>query len=174
MGWSPVTIVRFTLFSIGIVLLGVAELRPPLGWVPILDGTNLLFHEAGHPLFGIFGEAPGLYGGTLGQLVFPLVVSINFWRQRASMSLAIGCVWFFQNFFNIARYAADARVQILPLVGGGSRDWWNIFTRWGVLEHDVTIALMITAIGVLGIALTWVWLGWRLVQGFSTAESSDV
>lgn len=161
MNWSPVTLPRFTAFSLSILAIVGLELRPPLGWVPLLDGANLLFHEAGHLFFGVLGETAGLYGGTLGQLVFPLAVSIGFWRQRAAISLAFGCLWFFENFFNIARYAADARTQELPLVGGGEHDWWNIVSRWGVLEHDVAIAITIAGVGLTGILATWAWAGWR-------------
>ena len=161
MHWSPVTRTHLIAFSIAVVAIGVLAVSPPLGWVPLLDGANLLFHEAGHPLFGLFGEAMGLYGGTLGQLVFPLVVAIEFWRRRQTMSFAAACLWFFENFFNIARYAADARAQVIPLVGSGDHDWWHIFTRWGVLEHDLAIGSGIAAMGVLGIVATWAWVGWQ-------------
>ena len=165
MEWSPVTRTRFIAFSAAIVVIGVAEVLPPLGWMPLLDGANLLFHEAGHPIFGMFGEAMGLYGGTIGQLVFPLVVAFEFWRRRETMSFAVGCLWFFENFFNIARYAADARAQAIPLVGGGDHDWWNIFSRWDVLENDVIIGIIIATIGVVGIIATWAWVGWQWFRG---------
>ena len=165
MKWSPVTRTHFICFSVGVAAIFTAELLPPLGWVPILDGANLLFHEAGHPFFGLFGNTMGLYGGTLGQLIFPLVISIEFWRRGATLSLAVGSLWFFENFFNIARYAADARAQVLPLVGGGSHDWFNIFLRWGVLQHDVTIARAIATIGGAGIIATWLWVGWNWIYG---------
>ena len=170
--WSSVTSMHFIAFSAAIVVLAIAEVLPPLGWMPILDGANLLFHEAGHPIFGIFGETMGLYGGTIGQLVFPLVVAIHFWRCRATMSFAVGCLWFFENFFNIARYAADARAQEIPLVGRGDHDWWNILSRWGVLEHDVTIGIIIATIGGVGIVATWGWVGWRWFRGDAALASS--
>lgn len=106
----------------------------------------------------------GLYGGTIGQFVFPLIIAIEFWRRRASMSYAVGCLWFFQNFFNIARYAADARAQVLPLVGSGDHDWGNIFSRWGVLEHDVTIAAVIAGLGLAGVLSTWGWVTWHWLR----------
>jgi len=168
MKWAEVTTPRFVAFTIAIVVLGIVEVMPPLGWCPILDSANLMFHEAGHPIFGLLGEAAGLYGGTIGQLVFPLVISVEFFRRRATMSLAVGSLWFFQNFFNIARYAADARAQVIPLVGSGDHDWWNIFVRWGVLEHDVTIGITIAVTGGLGIMATWLWTGWLWFKGQNT------
>ncbi|MBN1672885.1 MAG: hypothetical protein JXR37_17705 [Kiritimatiellae bacterium] len=164
MDWTPVTRTRFIVFSAAVAALGVAELLPPRGWVPLLDGANLLFHEAGHPVFGLFGKTMALYGGTLGQLVFPLVVAVEFWRRRATLSFAVGSVWFFQNFFNIARYAADARAQRIPLVGGGEHDWWHILLRWRALKHDVTVGTVIAGIGVLGISAIWAWVAWRWLR----------
>lgn len=164
MKWTPVTKTGFMVFSVAVVLIGVAEASPPVGWFPILDGANLLFHEVGHPFFGMFGRTMGLYGGTIAQLVFPLVVAVEFWRRGATMSFAVGSLWFFQNFFNIARYAADARAQVIPLVGGGEHDWWNILSRWGALKHDVTIGIIIASIGLSGIVLTWAWVLWRWLR----------
>lgn len=172
MEWTPVTWLRFVAFTAAVVLLGYAEMRPPIGWVPWLDGANLMFHEAGHPIFGLFGQTMGLYGGTIGQLVLPLVAVIEFWRKRATMSFAVACLWFFQNFFNIARYVADARAQVLPLVGGGEHDWWHILSRWDALKYDVTIALIITSIGIAGIVAIWFWLALRLFfKNHEAAES---
>jgi len=37
-----------------------------------IHGVNLVFHEFGHPFFGLFGEVIGILGGTLGQLMIIL------------------------------------------------------------------------------------------------------
>ncbi len=123
-----------------------------------LDHVNLVFHEAGHPLFGLFGETVGLYGGTLGQLAIPFLVWLAFWRQRDTLGCAVAGIWFFENVLNIARYMADARSQILPLVGGGEHDWERIFSRWGVLASDAVIARRVSILGWAGMLLTCAWL----------------
>ena len=41
-------------------------------FVPIVDHANLAFHEAGHLLVGLVSDRLSVYGGTFGQLVFPL------------------------------------------------------------------------------------------------------
>ena len=61
---------------------------------------------------------------------------------------------------NIARYAADARSQILPLVGGGDHDWSNIFLRWGMLESDTAVASVFSSIAWIGIMGTWLVFAW--------------
>jgi hypothetical protein len=132
------------------------------GWVFPLDNANLAFHEFGHPFFGAFSERLRVYGGTLGQLVFPLVTCVAFWVRREAGSCAACAIWFFENLFNIARYMADARAHQLPLVGGLDpelyHDWTEIFVRWGQLRHDTAIAGFTGFIGWIGILGTVVWL----------------
>jgi hypothetical protein len=134
-------------------------------WVYILDSANLVFHEAGHPFFGLLlGERITVYGGTLGQLVFPIVATISFWWRREALSFALCAAWLFENFWNIARYMADARVQMLPLVGTGEHDWTEIFSRWHVLQRDTGIAGFVSLLGWIGLCLAWGWLAWRWTQ----------
>lgn len=132
------------------------------GWVPVLDGANLAFHEAGHPIVGmLLGSRITVYGGTLAQLAFPLAVIGSFWARRETVSCAIGVLWFFENCWNIARYMADARAQVLPLVGGGEHDWTEILTRWGVLHFDTILAGFVRFAAWIGMLATLGWLVWR-------------
>jgi len=133
------------------------------GWVPILDSANLALHEAGHPLVGIFSQRAAVYGGTLFQLAFPLAMTWHFHRESNTIGAAASLVWLGENLFNVARYMADARIQELPLVGGGDHDWTEIFSRWGVLHLDGRIAGATRGIGILlmlGVAI-WLYRCWR-------------
>lgn len=156
--WSLVTTHKFIAFSMAMTLFIVLLLTDNDGFVPILDHINLTFHEAGHGIFGLMGSTLGLYGGTLGQLLVPFLIAISFWKKGALFSYALVSVWFFENFLNIARYTADARAQILPLVGGGDHDWTNILTRWGILQYDTALAGFFTVIAWIGILAVWVWI----------------
>ena len=138
--WEPVTRTKLAYFAFGLGLFMILLLRSEPGFVFVLDHANLLFHEAGHPIVGLFSARLEPYGGTLGQLVFPFVVAVNCWRTGQSFGLAAAGIWFFENWFNIARYMADARRLELPLVGGGDHDWNTIFARWGLLQQDTRIA----------------------------------
>jgi hypothetical protein len=134
-------------------------------WVHVLDSANLAFHEAGHPLFGLlFGADFAVYGGTLGQLVFPAVVAGSFWWRRQTLSFALALAWLLENFWNIARYMADARARELPLVGAGEHDWTEIFSRWNALQSDTRIAAFVTVTAWLGMLAAWAWLTWRWRQ----------
>lgn len=65
------------------------------GFLFMLDHANLVFHEAGHVIFGILGSTLGLYGGTLGQLVIPAIIGTAFWAQRETVGCAVVGLWFF-------------------------------------------------------------------------------
>ena len=131
------------------------------GFVFALDHANLLFHEAGHPFVGLFSQRLETYGGTMGQLVFPVVLAVSFWRKRQAPAFAAAVVWFCENLLNIARYMADARALELPLLGGGDHDWNTIFSRWGLLAHDTQIADAIKVAAWAGIAAACLWVVWR-------------
>ncbi len=161
--WKTVTTGQMAVVSVGSVVL-FYSLKTEGFIAIILDSANLMFHEAGHPIFGLLGSTMELYGGTLGQLVFPAVTVITFWTRREAIGCMVGSVWAFENFLNIARYMADARAQVLPLVGGGEHDWANIFTRWGVLPHDTAIAQAVQTVGWLGMIGAWGWLIWRWLR----------
>ncbi len=159
--WAPVSDAEGIVATAAAAALVLAVLVAPAGWVPVLDPANTLFHEAGHVIYGIFGETLALYGGTLGQLTFPVITLGSFWRRRQPGAVAVAILWFCENLFNIARYMADARAQELPLIGGGEHDWFHILQRWGALASDHRLARITRGLGWCGTALALAWLGWR-------------
>ncbi len=162
--WMPVTAARLIGFAIGVGLFLFLIFRSEPGFVFGLDHANLLFHEAGHFFFGRLGPLFEPYGGTLGQLAFPCVLAVTFWRTRHTFGVAAAGIWFFENWFNIARYVADARALALPLVGGGNHDWNTILLRWNLLQYDTSIAAAVRLIGWAGIAASCAWVVWRAWQ----------
>jgi p-aminobenzoyl-glutamate transporter AbgT len=67
--WEPVTRARLIGFAVGFGVFLFFVLRSEPGFVFLLDHANLLFHEAGHPVVGLFSSRLETYGGTIGQLV---------------------------------------------------------------------------------------------------------
>jgi len=162
--WQRVTGWQLTGFGLGLAaFLGLIGVSTP-GFIFGLDHANLLFHEAGHPIVGLVSTRLEPYGGTLGQLAFPVAVAVSFWRKRSAPAFAAGVIWFFENGLNIARYMADARAMELPLVGGGDHDWNTIFSRWHLLPHDVSIAGGVRVVAWAGILLAVAWVVWRWWQ----------
>jgi hypothetical protein len=55
-----------------------------------IHGPNLIFHEAGHVIFSPFGEFIMILGGSLGQILMPLIVAWVFvYRELQPYSGAI-------------------------------------------------------------------------------------
>lgn len=159
--WHPIRRATGITACVGIGLLALWMATADQGWLMILDGTNLVFHEAGHLVFGLLGGTMGLYGGTLGQLVFPAVVAGAGGFRRHPVTLAVGAAWLGQNLNNIARYADDARAQELPLVGGGEHDWTTILSRWNALSSDHKVATLFRSAGYAVVLGAAAWLAWR-------------
>jgi hypothetical protein len=159
--WEPVRKAGLIGFMAGLALFLLLLLRSDPGFIFLLDHANLLFHEAGHPVIGLFSERLEPYGGTIGQLVFPCVLAVSFWRERQVFGAAAAVIWFFENWLNIACYMADARALQLPLVGGGDHDWNTILNRWNLLQFDTRIAATLKIIAWLGIASACAWVIWR-------------
>jgi hypothetical protein len=125
-----------------------------------IHGADLVFHEAGHPLFGLFGwRFLTILGGTLMQLAPPVAAAVAFWRRRQPASLAVVVAWLGVNLVHVGEYAADAQARALPLLGADAsgHDWWNMLRALGLLEQCHAIG---GAIGGLGWALQVVAPGW--------------
>ncbi len=164
--WQPLGLpAAGTLLGLFAVVV-LVEARSAERWVPLLDEVNLIFHESGHPIFGLLGwETLAILGGTLMQLLVPLLVAGSFVLKRQPAGFAFGLFWAAQNLLNIARYMADARAGLLPLVGGGEHDWTELFGRWGCLPRDTAIAGAVAFLGWAGMAAAALWLGWRGWRG---------
>lgn len=158
--WQNLTRTKLIAFGVGVGLFFLLVSCSEPGFLILLDHANLLFHEAGHVLIGCSSTQLEPYGGTIGQLVFPCALAVSFWRKGQALSLAAACIWFFENWLNIARYMADARKLELPLVGGGDHDWNTIFQRWDVLQYDAQIAGSVRLLAFMGIAAACVWVFW--------------
>jgi len=160
--WEPVP--RWALASwltfYGLFLL--YALRNRSGFL-LIDYVNLPVHEGGHLLFGWFGQTLGVLGGTLLQLLVPAALTVYFVSQRQPSGTAFCAFFFFENLLNISTYMADARAQQLALVTVGDgedaiHDWCFVFSKLGVLEHDVEIAHLVRAVACLGMLGTVGWL----------------
>jgi len=138
----------------------------------ILDYVNLLIHEGGHFFFSWFGNTIMILGGTLGELLVPLLCAFYFFWQRETAGFAFCVFWFFENFPYIGAYMADARSASLPLVGSEESDWTILFTQWGLLAQDQKIGATMRALGYLGMLVTMGWLTSRLRQNAAPRHDS--
>lgn len=131
-----------------------------------IDYVNLPIHEGGHLLFGWLGQTIGVAGGTLLQLLAPATLALYFTCQRQRTGTAFCAFFFFENFLNISTYMADARARQLTLVTVGDgecaiHDWFFLFSKLGLLEHNTAIAHLVRILGWLGMIGTVLWLARR-------------
>jgi len=131
----------------------------------IVDYVNLIIHEGGHFFFSWFGNTIMILGGTIGELLVPLLCAIYFFCQRETTGFAFSTYWLFENFPYIGTYMADARSAALPLVGSEESDWTILFGQWGLLAEDQKIGTIMRTLGWLGMLATMIWVVNRVRHG---------
>ena len=129
---------------------------------------NLVFHEAGHLIFSPLGEFMTALGGSLMQVLIPVIAAIAFIRQQQAFGAAI-CVWWAgQNLVDLAPYIADARTLQLVLLGGRTgaevegHDWEFILTDLGWLHLDRPLGVWTYRAGIATMIAAVVTLLWTV------------
>jgi len=117
----------------------------------LIDNIDLVIHEAGHVFFGLFGKFIYTSGGTLMQIIIPSIIAWFFFRNNYRTGVQVGLLWLGQNFINISVYAADARAQKLPLLGGNKvyHDWQYLLNTLGILNLDTEVGYFFFGIAIL-------------------------
>src|SRR5262249_33435224 len=129
----------------------------------VLHLPDLVFHEAGHVVFGFFGRFMTVLGGSLFQVIFPLVFAIAFLRQKNPYAAAVRTWWAGQHLVDVAPDIADARALQLVLRGGRTgaevegHDWEFILTQLGWTHLDVTIGLWTYRAGIAVMIASMAW-----------------
>lgn len=188
--WKPVPkygVVTLTLFFAYLFFLlsrePLYQLYPPSNagnsmLLSMISRVNLVFHEAGHWIFGIFGNRTlAILGGSLNQVLVPFIVTASFWSRRDASGYAFGLVWMFINFLGVAIYMADARDPFLPLIGNldpyQSHDWLNLFNRWDLWTVDTQIAKTTFSMGWIGMIGTSLWYVWTGLTNLAKKNNID-
>lgn len=144
-----------TALWLGLTIWTIALLRTPL---PALGSSfihliNLVFHEAGHIIFAPLGGFMMTLGGSLLQVIVPLVCAWVFLFQQDDSFGASICLWWTgESLLDLSPYIDDARSLQLMLLGGPAaevegHDWEAILTALGWLHLDHTIARIVWTLG---------------------------
>jgi hypothetical protein len=133
------------------VLLVSAYLLLNRGTYMWIDNVDLVIHEAGHFFFIMFGRFIYTLGGTLMQIIIPLLIYSYFHKNGYRTGTQIALLWLGQNFINISVYAADARAKVLPLLGGKSvyHDWEYMLSEIGMLQYDIEAGYFFVGLAVI-------------------------
>ena len=107
-----------------------------------MDSIDLVIHEAGHIFFAFFGEFIRMAGGTLLQILLPAGLAVYFYINTYRFGHQLMLFWLGQSLLNVSVYAADARAQALPLLGGSrvTHDWHYMLSKTNLLAYDQFIA----------------------------------
>jgi hypothetical protein len=125
----------------------------------LIDGVNLVIHEAGHLFFRPLGEFMMIAGGSLFQVIVPAVFAGYFFFKGNQYASALVLFWLGESLLNVSVYAADSIVMQLPLLGGNDsiHDWNYMLDHLNLLRQTATIAFAIRALGTLTILFALVW-----------------
>jgi hypothetical protein len=171
--WKPVSTPAFVFLSALFLAHIIFFPKEPVlkDWAflsSFIHNVNLVFHEAGHVLFAVFGNRTlTILGGSLNQLLIPLIVLITFIYKRDTSGTGFALFWFFGNFLDVGIYMADSRYLKLPLIGGlgmEAHDWRNLFNHFDLWSVDQLLSHITFYSGWLGIIITAAWLfkKWRI------------
>lgn len=142
-----------------------------------IDYLNLAFHEAGHLFLSAGNQTLHIIGGTLGQLFFPVLISVIFYVKGQKFSSMIISFWFFENFYNIAQYVNDAADMELPLVGGFGgvpvHDWNYLLGKFGVMDRCHIYADRLYFLGKAGMSAAMLAAFIFLIMDFSKKEAAE-
>jgi hypothetical protein len=123
--------------------------------------VDLVFHEAGHVIFGFFGRFIAVLGGSLNQVLVPALCTGVFIARRQYASAAVTLFWTGQSLVDVAVYVADGRAMALPLLADGLiHDWNFILGHLGLLGAAESLGRLTFGLGALTMGAALVLLGW--------------
>lgn len=143
--------------------------------------VNLPFHEAGHVVFSPFGKFVTSLGGSLGQIIMPLIcLGVLLVRTRDTFGASVSLWWLGESFLDMAPYINDARALQLHLLGGntgssapyGFHDWQYILDESGLLNHDHLIAKLSFSVGTIFMIMSFIWGGVLLLKQYRNLQKT--
>ena len=180
---NPLILGARTLFFMVMVIWGLRFILSPLDSGYAMDSfwhlVNLPFHEAGHLIFRPFGRFMTSLGGSLSQLLIPLLcMAVFLLKTRDTFAAAFALWWFGENFMDLAPYINDARSLTMPLLGGntgrtspyGFHDWEFILKESGLAHHDHALAFFAYRLGTVLIIFALVWGGYILYKQYKSLK----
>jgi hypothetical protein len=139
--------------------------------------VNLVFHEAGHVLFGVLPRFFMVLGGSALQVLVPLACLVAFWRHGDRFGAGVAVWWAGQNLVDLAPYINDARALQLVLLGGRTgaevegHDWEYLLRVLRLMTWDHALARLAHAAGILIMTAALVWAARELRRQYRDAQT---
>lgn len=158
------------------IMIAARGLAPSSGGVlAFVHLVDLVFHEAGHVIFGFFGRFLGVLGGSLNQVLIPAVCTGYFLRHRQMGAAAITLFWTGESITDVAIYVADGRDMALPLLAEGLVHDWNwILSELSLRNQAPALGRVVFAAGLAVLAASLVLLAADLRRVLAAAASEGV
>lgn len=152
----------------GVALIGADHRSGEIG-ASFLHGPLLVFHEAGHVIFALFGQWMAVLGGTLMQLLMPAVMMLALlWRNRDPFGAALALWLLGVSLLDVAPYVHDALQPQLVLLNGsvgeeGGHDWIFLLESLGLRARAPLLGAITHRLGALVVLLALGWAAWVLL-----------
>jgi hypothetical protein len=128
----------------------------------------LPIHEAGHILFIPFGRFMTVFGGSLFQVLLPLILMASFvlgfgGSRRDNFAASLMLWWAAMAVIDVAPYIWDAFDPKMMLLGGKTgaesdgHDWQNILGDLGMIKRAHLIAGIAHQLGLVVMLVAYVW-----------------
>ena len=169
---KKIFILRLTLliivffYSFSVIKLTINGFNDPDIPFSFLHNVDLIFHEAGHLIFSFFGDLIAALGGTMMQLLIPMIcMYVLLVKSKDPFGGTICFWWIGENFLDISIYMNDAERMWLPLLGGrfghsspyGVHDWNYILNELNVLEYCQIFSKAVFVVGLLIMIVSMIW-----------------
>jgi hypothetical protein len=167
------------LFFLVIFIWGLRFIFTPMESNYVFDSfwhlVNLPFHEVGHIVFRPFGRLMTSLGGSIAQVLMPLVcLAVFLVKTRDTFAASFTLWWTGENFMDLAPYINDARSLTLPLLGGntgrtspyGFHDWEFILHETRLLRYDQVLANLAYTLGTVLMICAFAWGGYILFKQY--------
>jgi hypothetical protein len=130
-----------------------------------LHTISIPFHEAGHIFFSPLGDLMTSLGGSLTQVLVPVVCMVAFLTTSPNMfGAGVMAWWAGENLMDVAMYINDARSLQLVLIGGQTgaevegHDWEHILMLTNALHCDHQLAVGVQTHGAIIMIGALVWM----------------
>lgn len=134
-------------------------------------------HEASHIVVAFLPAILVAAAGSFGEIAFTCLIIFAAWKSRSYFAMIFGALWLTLALNSVGRYMADARAQIIPLIGPGEtvqHDWNFVFSQLGWLHLDTAIGGAVRGLGdLIGLAALLFGLWLLLVKATNKPDTTQ-
>lgn len=136
----------------------------------LMHPVLLVIHEAGHIIFMPFGEFMTVLGGSLFQLLMPLIVAATLLLQnRDPVGGALGLWWCGTSLLDLAPYIYDASAPQLMLITGktgadGPHDWIYLLEVFNRITYGPAYGRFAWQLGIVVMLVAIIWAALILLK----------